>query len=168
MISYRRFIALFVITAEEVEMSLDPGTFYLNEEVNIQCTTSFEFNTKKNHFILELHSTSLAVLPPQTTSSPEGPNESTGCSYQSKGLWAGTDRIWHENLITENDCVTAAQSAPFTITVQPTVTEQLRGVKFWCFAAAHFVIKTTARTTIEIIKGELFSFTVSWKFNYYR
>ena len=141
---------LFVIVAEGIQMMLDPETFYLNEKVTIQCSTSI-----KEYSGMDLVSTGWTTLPPQTTAAVELV-KTTGCSY-AQHQWLGTDNIWNQNLITAKDCATAAQTAPFTITFQPIVTEQLRGVDFWC--VVNPFDKSTARTTVHEIKGELFSFT---------
>ena len=127
MLCYRSIMEFFVIAANELEMMVDLDTFYLNEQTTIQCSTSIKHNNGFRYFRLLLQSTPL-----------ERPNpwERTGCSYRSNGLWNKYDELWKQKVIPANYCAAAAQSTPFTITVQPTVTELLKGVDLWCYINA--------------------------------
>ena len=135
----------FVAAAQEVESIMDPETFYLSMNTTIQCSSSTE-NLER----LELTSTGLEWNSPFVRS---------GCGF-ANNKWYGIDEIWNQNLITEQDCVTAAQSSPFIITLKPTVTEQLEGVDFWCFGTANRVHQETAHTTVNKIKSKSSRFTV--------
>ena len=130
-------ISLF-ITGVEVKMMIDVDTFYLDETTTIQCSASEDTD------LLELRT------------SIDGEEKATGCLYGA-GVWASRDNIFSQSLITDPDCTTAAQSTPFIITLQPTVTEQLEGLNFWCVAydSATSTLKNTSSVTVNNIKGKL-------------
>ena len=119
----------------EVKIMIDVDTFYLNEKTTIQCTASEE------------------TIRLELVTSIGGVEKETGCI--NAGGWASRDNIFSQSLITDSDCTTAAQSPPFIITLQPSVTEQLNGSHFWC--RAYDSAKTTnINTAAEKIKGEIF------------
>ena len=130
-------IQCFFITGAEVKMMIDVDTFYLNETTTIQCSASEDTE------LLELRT------------SKDGVEKGTGC-FNAAG-WGGRDNIFLEGLITDSDCTTALQSPPFIITLQPTVTEQLEGLNFWCVAydSATSTLKNTSSVTVNNIKGKL-------------
>ena len=116
-------------------MMINVDTFYLDETTTIQCSAS------KETVRLELRT------------SVGGVEKGTGCV--NGGGWRSNDNIFSQNLISESDCTTAAQSTPFIITLQPTVTEQLNGSHFWC-RAFDSAKNTDINTAVEKIKGEIF------------
>ena len=118
-------------------MMIDVDTFYLNEATTIQCSASEDTE------LLELR-TSIG-----------GEEKATGC-FNAAG-WGGRDNIFLEGLITDSDCTTALQSTPFVITIQPTVTQQLEGLNFWCRAhdSDTSTTKDTEPVTVNNIKGKM-------------
>ena len=136
---YQQRQKIFIV-AIEVEMIIDPDTFYLNEKTTIQCSVN------------------RATEPLQLWASINGEERGTGCLYAA-GYWGGYDNIFGESLLSATDCVTASQSAPFMFTLQPTVTEQLKGVQFWCgtYNLTEGNIEHTETVTVENIRGKLFS-----------
>ena len=119
-------------------MMIDVDTFYLNEATTIQCSASEDTD------LLELRT------------SIDGEEKATGCLYGA-GVWRSSDNIFSQNLITDSDCDTASQSTPFVITIQPTVTQQLEGLNFWCRAhdSDTSTTKDTEPVTVNNIKGKL-------------
>ena len=118
-------------------MMIDVDTFYLNETTTIQCSASEDTE------LLEL------------VTSESGLEKQTGCAY-SFNIWRGSDSIFSQSLISNSDCATAAQSTPFIITIQPSVTEQLEGLNFWCVAhdSATGTNINTSSVTVNNIKGK--------------
>ena len=118
-------------------MMIDVDTFYLDGTTTIQCSASEDTD------LLELR-TSIG-----------GEEKATGCF--NAGGWASGDNIFLEGLISKSDCETAAQSTPFIITLQPTVTEQLEGLNFWCRAydSDTSTNKVTDPVTVNNIRGKL-------------
>ena len=118
---------------------IDLETFYLNERTTIQCSAR-DFT--------QITSLELRIN--------EGRDQQqTGCG-KSSPEWTGTDLIFSESLISGSDCETAVQSTPFIITLQPTITEQLRGASLFCYAydTATATEYQTRPVTISNIKGE--------------
>ena len=116
-------------------MLIDVDTFYLDETTTIQCSASEE------------------TIRLELVTSIGGVQKETGCI--NAGGWASRDNLFSQSLISNSDCVTAAQSTPFIITLQPTVTEQLNGSHFWC-RAFDSAKNTDINTAVEKIKGEIF------------
>ena len=81
------------------------------------------------------------------------------CRLHSSSLHGFKSRndAFDETLISNADCRTAAQSTSFIITLQPTITEPLRGVNFSClaFTRSTSTLKQTAGFVVDNIKGEL-------------
>ena len=121
---------------------IDLETFYLNERTTIQCSAK-DFSQ-------------ITVLQLQTTGDV---NKYTGCS-KSTPRWQSADIIFYQSLISSTDCETAARSTPFIITLQPTITEQLRGASLYCYAydAATSTEKQTTPVVVDTIRGERLDF----------
>ena len=116
---------------------IDVDTFYLNETTTIQCSASEE------------------TVRLELVTSKDGVEKETGC-FNAAG-WGGRDNIFSQSLISNSDCTTAAQSTPFIITLQPSVTEQLEGLNFWCraFDSTTSTNINTLSVTVNNIKGQL-------------
>ena len=119
-------------------------TFYLNERTTIQCSAT-DFS--------QITSLELRIN--------EGRDQQqTGCT-KSTPEWTGTDLIFSESLISGSDCETAVQSTPFIITLQPTITEQLRGASLFCYAydEATSSSEQTQVVVVNNIRGELLAYS---------
>ena len=121
----------------QVQMMIDVGTFYLDETTTIQCSAS------KYTERLELR-TSIG-----------GEVKGTGCTYGG-GEWTAGNDIFDPSVISRSDCETASQSTPFIITLQPTVTQQLEGLNFWCvvYDSATSMKINTSSVTVDVIRGK--------------
>ena len=83
----------------------------------------------------------------QLITNKDDEEKQTGCVY-STGKWLSIDHIFGQRLISISNCVTAAQ---------PTVTEQLRGLNFWCRGhdSAESTDRETESVTVGVTRGKL-------------